>query len=143
MPRRSGVAAELKAVERFVERYVTLARAGALPSLPSAPAIKALKGSRPRVLILDLLAWVALGQAHYGNPSAPAGTADALAAIRASTAAGDLVVPVAGMNLGEAMQRTDEASRRRLAQFMIELSGNCSFISEVQVAKEEFEPGIR
>jgi hypothetical protein len=82
--------------EDVVERLVLAALRGTLPPLSSPPALPAQKGGSPRLLALDLLAWIALGRGHYGRPGAPHGAAEAFAAIRTATAAGTLVVPERG-----------------------------------------------
>ncbi len=130
-------------MESVLERFVLAALQDRLPPHSTPPVLPVEKGRTPRLLALDLLAWISLGKAHYGKPGAPDGAAEALAAIRAATATGTLVVPISGMNLGEVAQRGDETSRRNLARFMVELSRNCSLVNELHVATEEFELGIR
>jgi hypothetical protein len=127
-------------VERLVRHYMAT---GSLPPLPTTPSIAASKEATPKVLVLDMLAWIGLAQAQYGRANAPPGAAEALNGIRAATATGKLVVPVTGMNLGEATTPRDASRRRRLATFMVELSGNLSIINETVLTATEFEIGIR
>jgi hypothetical protein len=88
------------------------------------------------------MAWVELSRAHYRkNPRD--GAAEALQAIRGEKAAGGLVVPATAMNLVEVVSRQEPDSKRRLAAFIVELSGNASLRREIDLAAAEFELGVR
>ena len=119
----------------IILRYVDLARRGRLPAPRQTPVLSAKKGEAPRLLILDLNAWIELGRAHFADPRnrARPGAVEALQAIRAGIAGGSLVLPVTGMNLIEALRVGRKDRLRRLASFMVELSGNISMTEEVQL----------
>jgi hypothetical protein len=117
----------------LVQRYLgnrdefTAARAVRLP---------ADKAAFPRLVVLDMNHWIALARVHYGK-SHDAGAAAALAALRAASQAGRVLVPVTDINLGETLGIPQEDRRRRLATFMVELSRNYSLAGHLQV--EPFE----
>jgi hypothetical protein len=126
----------------LTERLVMRALGESLPALPAAPVLPPTKGDRPLLLVLDLMAWVELSRAHYRkNPRA--GAVEALRAIRTAQAAGALIVPATAMNLGEVVSRQEPESKRRLASFIVELSGNISLMREIDLAAAEFELGVR
>lgn len=90
------------------------------------------KDEFPKVLCLDQNAWIYLSRSHYDKRGHPQGLA-ALDAIRTSVTSGRLVVPVTGVNAFEAHGSGDRERRVRLAEFMVDLSGNVSMFHEQMV----------
>jgi hypothetical protein len=109
-----------------------------------AVAIPRDKGGFPRVLCLDMNHWINLGKVHYGR-DADRELFDALDSIRQGVASGRLIVPVLQANVleaSEAVQR-DRAQRRRLAEFMIDLSGNTCVVHPRQLLRIETERAVQ
>lgn len=112
-------------VKAVVERVVArLEHGGSMPtvSIPDA------KSEFPRVLCLDQNKWIELGRARHGRPDGDE-FKDALAAVRQAVARNRLVVPILASNLAEVSHPADEGRRQRLADFMVELSGNTSMVN--------------
>lgn len=102
------------------------------------------KGGFPRVLCLDMNHWINLGKVHYGRDT-DRELIGALESIRYGVASGRLIVPVMQANVleaSEAVQR-DRARRRRLAEFMIDLSGNWCFVHPRQLLPMEVDRAVR
>jgi hypothetical protein len=99
------------------------------------------KGQFPKVLCLDQNKWIDLARAHYGRRE---GTAfvGALSAIREARSRGRLVVPILASNLAEVSEPADEGRRKRLAEFMVELSGNCSMVGLRALHRCEFRAAL-
>lgn len=91
----------------------------------------------PKLLCLDMNKWIDLGRAHYGRPDGAA-FKPALAAVRKAVASGSIVVPVTGINAVEVMASGDPSRRRRLAEFMVDLSENHSLVTDAEVVVPEF-----
>jgi hypothetical protein len=109
---------------------------------PPARSIARTKDEFPKLLCLDQMKWIDLGRAHYGQrggePFVPA-----LTSIRRAIDLGRVMVPIMPSNLLEAAEHHDEARRQRLAQFMVDLSGNHSFAKPDPVADLEMDRAIR
>jgi hypothetical protein len=108
---------------------------------PSAATLPEQKSGYPRLLCLDMNKWIALARAHYERPDAAA-LNPVLASIRRAVADGEVVVPVLAANAREAMSHSDEGRRRRLAEFMVSLSGNQSLVNDVDVIIPEMDCAI-
>ena len=116
-----------------------LERGEAPPSLD----LPASKEEFPKLLCLDTLHWIGLGQAHYGRDQKPPGSDAALEAIRLAISKGRLVVPVVGSNFGEAAAAPmDDGQRIRLARFMVDLSRNFSCLNPVTIRGYESDKAI-
>lgn len=100
------------------------------------------KSAFPKVLFLDTNKWIELAQVHYGKSRSEAINA-ALVAIRRGVRSGQLVVPITVMNLSEVAKRVDEGSRRRLADFAVELSGNFSTLPNGELGDLEMDEALR
>src|SRR5262245_49790766 len=110
---------------RVVQRVIGRLERGEGPPLKTPPQDK---GSYPKLLCLDMNKWIDLGRAHYGTDEGRP-FVDALAAVKEAIARGTLLVPVMPSNVLEVFEPRDEARRRRTAEFMVDLSGNQSFIN--------------
>jgi hypothetical protein len=94
--------------------------------------LPASKSGFPRIVILDFNHWIALSRVHYGlsSDAAARGTLDAL---RSAIAQGRVLVPVTDINLNEAMKDEFLDRRRRMAEFMVDLSCNFGLFSHLGV----------
>lgn len=103
---------------------------------PERLRLPADKGAFPKLLCLDINKWIALSQAHHGLP---AGTRSvpSLDAIRSASRCGRLVVAPTGTNIQEAGGHKDPAVRRRLAQFIVDLSQNHFLLHEIPLGDRE------
>jgi hypothetical protein len=128
-------AVTLKVTERVLAR---LARGEGPPSR----SIPRDKRQFPKLLCLDQNKWIDLARAHYGRKDGAA-FVDALAALREAIANGRLMVPIMSSNLLEVSEPNDEDRRRRLAQFMVDTSGNHSFLKPDPVARLQIQRAIR
>ena len=81
------------------------------------------KSEFPKCLYLDQNKWIDLSRAHYGKPEGEK-FKPCLEAVRAAVKSGKLVVPLSIVNAIEAMIDRNEERRKRLAEFMVDLSGN-------------------
>ena len=100
------------------------------------------KGTFPKLLALDMNAWIYLSKAHYGRAEDPSHVA-ALEAIRRAAAAGGVVAPVFPMNLTEVTDISAGDRRARLAAFMVSLSGNHSIVYSGTIRDREIHDAIR
>lgn len=123
-------AATLRAFER--------AQKGETAPVPSLPNDKS---SFPKLLCLDFNKWIDIGRAHFGRPDGERFN-EALGAVRDAVAAGRLIVPVLPTNAVEAMEPADPARRRRIAEFLVDLSGNTSFVANHVVLRTEFRAAL-
>lgn len=98
--------------------------------------LPASKSDFPKLLYLDQNKWIDLGRAHYqrdgGEEFKPA-----LQAVRDAIHAGNVVVPMSGVHVMETMAPKDEDRRRRLAEFMVDLSSNRSLVPHMSVRELE------
>ena len=94
--------------------------------------LPAAKTDFPKCLYLDQNKWIDLARAHYGRPDGK-DFQPALAAVREAVAKGRLVVPMSGIHVMETMAPADESRRRRLAEFMVDVSGNQSILPYMSV----------
>jgi len=106
-----------------------------------APSLPDDKSSHPKLLCLDFNKWIDLGRAHFGKPEG-ARFKEALAAVREAIAAGRLLVPAFPTNAIEAMEPSDPARRRRIAEFVVDLSGNSSFAANHVVLRRELRAAL-
>jgi hypothetical protein len=113
-------------------------RGGTPPSL----ALPEDKAGFPKALLLDSNKWIELSRAHHQRPNS-AQFLPALRAIRTSAAAGRLVVPMTSVNIEEAAKGRDEQRRRRLAEFMVDLSRNFSTRAISELEEAEIDRAIR
>lgn len=112
-------------IERVVERVIDRMSRGENHPKRELPVSKA---DFPKLLCLDQNKWIDLAKSHHGRAGGEP-FADALAAIREAVAKQRLIVPVMPSNLIEVSEPADEGRRQRLAEFMVELSGNCSMLN--------------
>lgn len=103
---------------------------------PQAVALPESKKEFPKLLCLDENIWVYLSRAYYNRPDSIA-YRPALEAVKKATAAQKLIVPVTGANAREMMKRKNPDSRRRLAEFMVALSGNHSMLHDLMLTELE------
>jgi len=96
----------------------------------------------PKCLYLDQNKWIALGQAHYGQPGGQP-FQDALKAVRLAVESGKLIVPFSIVNAVEAMIHRDAGRRDRLARFLVELSGNRTMVPEAVACRWEIRNAVR
>ena len=89
------------------------------------------KAAFPKMLSLDQNHWIYLSQANLGLNGQQDRLGGALAAIRAATATGRLLVPVLGTNALEVGEHRDAGRRERLAKFMVDVSGNLSALNHI------------
>jgi hypothetical protein len=85
------------------------------------------KASLPKCLYLDQNKWIDLGRAHYGRSDGD-DFVKALSAVREAVRKGTLIIPISGVHVMETMAPKDEDRRRRLAEFIVELSGNTAIL---------------
>ncbi len=126
------------AIVAIVERVTARLAAGEPPLTES---LSDNKGAGPTLLCLDTNKWIDLPRAHHGRRDG-ARFADALKAIRAAVSAGRVVVPVAGSNAHEAMGHENVERRRRLAEFMVDLSRNHSLVNHLEIGVAEMRAGL-
>src|SRR5689334_873892 len=93
---------------------------------PPARQIPRSKDAFPKVLCLDQNKWIDLARAHYGRKDG-APFVDALAAVRTAVTRNKLMVPIMPSNLLEVSEPSDQGRRERLAQFLVDTSGNHAF----------------
>ena len=88
------------------------------------------KSDFPKCLYLDQNKWIDLAKAHHGKDG---GTRfrDALDAVREAVQKGSLVVPMSAIHIMETMAPANEGRRTRLAEFMVDLSGNRSILTQM------------
>lgn len=107
------------------ERVLARINGGEGPPSLTLPESKA---EFPKLLCLDMGIWVELARVHYGKSLDP-GASAALAAIREATRTRRVVAPITTTNLDEATKHPSEDRRKRLAEFMVGLSGNFSLLN--------------
>src|SRR5215471_14030132 len=100
------------------------------------------KNDFPKCLYLDQNKWIDLARAHYGKPEGVK-FQPCLQFIRAAIKAGTLIVPFGVWNAIESMISGDEGRRKRLAEFMVDLSGNKTVSPENVVAPMEIVNATR
>ena len=100
------------------------------------------KNDFPKCLYLDQNKWIDLARAHYGKPEGVK-FQPCLQIIRAAIKAGTLIVPFGVWNAIESMISGDEGRRKRLAEFMVDLSGNKTVSPENVVAPMEIVNATR
>lgn len=100
------------------------------------------KGTFPKLLALDMNAWIYLSRAHYGRAEHPSHVA-ALESIRRAAAPGGVVAPVFPMNLTEVTDISAGDRRARLAAFMVSLSGNHSIVYSGTIRDREIHDAIQ
>jgi hypothetical protein len=117
-----------------------------IASLDAPPSSRAVrlggKASLPKLLALDMNAWIYLSRAHYGRAERASHVA-ALEAIREATATGHLVAPVFPMNLTEVTDISAGDRRARLAAFMVSLSQNHSIVYSGTIRDREIHDAIQ
>jgi hypothetical protein len=94
------------------------------------------KNDHPKCLYLDQNKWIDLARAHHGKPEG-AKFQICLESVRAAVKSGKLIVPFSMVNAIESMISRDLGRRQRLAEFMVELSGNTTISPEHVVAQME------
>jgi hypothetical protein len=99
------------------------------------------KAAFPKLVVLDTNHWIALARVHHGR-SQDAVAVDALVALRAATKERRILIPITDINLGEASGSENEDRRKRLAEFMVDLSGNFSLSSHLHAAPIEIGNAI-
>src|SRR5690349_19405530 len=82
-----------------------------------------------------------LARAHYGRADG-AEFVDALSTVRAAVANETVRVPIVATNLAEVSEPADEGRRRRLAEFMVDLSGNSSMVNARVLARCELKHAL-
>lgn len=100
------------------------------------------KSGFPKCLYLDQNKWIDLARAHYGKPEGVQ-FQPCLEAIRAAIKSGKLLVPFSVWNAIESMIPRDAGRRQRLAEFMVELSGNKTMSPEHVVVPAEIVNATR
>lgn len=90
------------------------------------------KADFPKCLYLDQNKWIDLGRAHYDREGGEPFKA-ALAAVQEAVGSGKLVVPMSGVHVMETMAPNDEGRRRRLAEFMVDVSKNNAILPHMSV----------
>ena len=121
-----------------MERVLARLNRGEAPPSVTLPESKA---EFPKLLYLDMWVWVELSRVHYGMSQAPAAVA-ALAAIREALKAKRAVAPIATTNLDEATKHTNEDRRKRLAEFMVDLSGNFSCLADAVTSDYQIDCAV-
>jgi hypothetical protein len=115
-------------------------------SLDAPPSTQAArlgdKGTFPKLLALDMNAWIYLAKAHYGRAEHPSHVV-ALGSIRRAVAVGGVVAPVFPMNLTEVTDVSAGDRRARLAAFMVSLSGNHSIVYSGTIRDREIHDAIQ
>jgi hypothetical protein len=124
--------------KRVVERVVDRMLRGESHPRRQLPLRKA---DFPKLLCLDQNKWIELGKAHY-HRSGGERFQDALGAIREGIAKGRVIVPVMPSNLIEVSEPADEGRRQRIAEFMVDMSGNCSMANPEIVEPVELKHAV-
>ena len=101
-----------------------------------------LKKDFPKCLYLDQNKWIDLARAHYGKPEGIK-FQPCLEAVRAAVKSGNLVVPFSVWNAIESLISQDAGRRKRLAEFMVDLSGNKTVLPESVVVPLEIVNAAR
>jgi len=125
-------------IKRVVERIVERTSRGESHPKRELPLNKA---HFPKLLCLDQNKWIDLAKAHYGRAGGEP-FVDVLATIRDGIAKGRLIVPVMPSNLIEVSEPVNEGRRQRLAEFMVDLSGNCSMLKPDPVERVQLKHAI-
>lgn len=99
------------------------------------------KAEFPKLLFLDTKIWIGLSQLQHGKNENPKVSA-ALAAIREAVKTTRLAVPITDTNLDEAAKNRDSEKRKRLARFMVDLSGNYSCLSNTVLRDHEIDRAV-
>jgi len=94
------------------------------------------KDDFPKCLYLDQNKWIDLARAHYDRPGGEL-FKDALRAVRRGVESARVIVPFSMVNAVEAMFPRDSRRRKRLAQFMVDLSCNRTILPEQQATRWE------
>lgn len=100
------------------------------------------KSDFPKCLYLDQNKWIDLARAHYGKPGGEQ-LKPCLEAVRTAVKSGKLLVPFSVTNAIESLIPRDEDRRKRLADFMVDLSGNKTMLPENSVAPMEITNAAR
>jgi hypothetical protein len=100
------------------------------------------KNDFPKCLYLDLNKWIDLARAHHGK-SEGVKFQQCLESVRAAVNSGKLIVPFDVCNAIESMISGDKGQRKRLAEFMVDLSGNKTVSPEYVVAPMEIVNATR
>jgi hypothetical protein len=100
------------------------------------------KSNFPKFLYLDQNMWIYLGQAHYGKPGGEL-FKPCLEAVRTAVNSGKLLVPFSVTNAIESLIPRDEGRRKRLVEFIVDLSGNKTMLPENVVAPMEITNAVR
>jgi hypothetical protein len=116
----------------------------ALSEVPSARRVSlpAEKDQFPKLLALDMNAWIYLAQAAHGHAK-QVGAGEALRAVQSGVESGRLVVPIMPMNLTEVGDVKDDARRERLATFMVNMSKNHSVAYSGTIQDREVYDSVR
>lgn len=94
------------------------------------------KADFPKCLYLDQNKWIDLSRAHQGlHDGVP--FIEALATIRAAVKTGKLIVPFSLINGIESMVSGDAGRRKRLAEFIVELSRNRVILPQMAIVEWE------
>jgi hypothetical protein len=125
-------------IQRAVERVAARLARGEGPPKRELPIRKS---AFPKLLCLDQNKWIDLARAHYrrngGEPFA-----DALAAVREAISKDRIIVPVMPSNLIEVSEPADEGRRQRLAEFMVDVSGNHSMLNPKNVERAQLRHAV-
>jgi hypothetical protein len=95
----------------------------------------------PKLIYLDMWVWVELAKVHYNRSQDPAAAA-ALSSLRDALSSKRAVAPIATTNLDEATKHTDEERRKRLAEFMVDLCGNFSCLTDAVTRDHQIDCAV-
>jgi hypothetical protein len=99
------------------------------------------QGRVPKCVYLDQNKWIDLARAHYDREDGRKFQAT-LARVKAAIESGRLLLPMSGVHIMETVAPEDAGRRQRLAEFMVQLSGNRSICTHMIISKFEIRQAV-
>lgn len=99
------------------------------------------KAEFPKCIYLDQNKWIDLARASYGRDDGK-NYLETLEVLKKATREGRVVMPMSGVHIMETVVPEDAGRRRRLAEFMVELSGNRSICTHMVLSKFEIRQAV-
>ena len=99
------------------------------------------KNEHPKCVYLDQNKWIDLARAHYGRDDGRR-FQPTLERVRTAVESGRLLLPMSGVHIMETVAPEDPGRRKRLAEFMVQLSGNRSICTHMVISKFEIRQAV-